>query len=130
MSVATQVPNAPPAMGLNAAVFEEGAVTVVALRGEADSATLAVVVDALSGVIADRAGDIVVDLAQTEFMDTAALRAVLTCRASLAGTGRRLTLRSPSRSAGRLLGIFGLGHLVGPPLSTEGEVPQWNCSSS
>lgn len=114
MSVAIQVPGATPAMGLAATVFDEGAVTVVALRGEADCATLDVVVEALSDVIADRAGDIVVDLAETEFIDTAALRAVLTARASLDGSGRHLTLRSPSRSAGRLLAVFGLGQLVGP----------------
>ena len=130
MSVTMQVPYARPAMGLSATVFDEGAVTVVALRGEADRATLHVVVETLSGVIADRAGDIVVDLAQLEFMDTAALRAVLRTREALEGTGRHLTLRSPSRIAGRLLEVFGLGHLAGPPLSTEGEEPQWNCSSS
>ena len=124
MSVATKVSNTTPAMGLTATVADEGAVTVVALRGEADRATLHVVVEALSGVIADRVGDVVVDLAQTEFMDTAALRAVLRVREDLAGAGRQLTLRSPSRSAARLLGVFGLGHLAGPPLSTEGKGPQ------
>lgn len=119
MSVTTQVPLATHFAGLAAAESTEGDITVVALRGEADCATLHVVVDALSGVIADRVGDVVVDLAQTEFMDTAALRAVLRAREALAGTGRQLTLRSPSRSAGRLLGVFGLGHLASPPLSTE-----------
>ena len=121
MSVATQVPNTIPAMGLAATVFDEGAVTVVALRGEADRATLQVLVDALSTVIADRAGDVVVDLAEAEFMDTAALRSVLDARVTLEGLGRHLSLRSPSRSAGRLLAILGLGHLAGPHVSTEGK---------
>lgn len=121
MSVATQVPQTTIAMGLTATVFADGAVTVVALRGEADRATLHVVRDALAAVIADRQGDVVVDLAETEFMDSAALRAVLTARESLAGTGRLLTLRSPSRSAARLLGVFGLGHLAVPHVSTEGK---------
>lgn len=101
-------------------MFADGAVTVVALRGEADRATLHIVRDALAGVIADGEGDVVVDLAQTEFMDTAALRAILQARETLAGTGRQLTLRAPSRSAGRLLEVFGLSHLAGPTLSTEG----------
>ena len=123
MSVAMQVPTSPLA-GLAATVFPDGAVTVVALRGEADCATVHIVDEALADVIADRDGDVVVDLAQTEFMDTAALRTVLRARETLEGTGRRLTLRSPSRSAGRLLGVFGLGHLAGLPLSTEGKEPQ------
>lgn len=124
MSVATQVSHTSIAIGLTATVFADGAATVVALRGEADRATLHVVRDALAGVIANEHGDVVVDLAQTEFMDTAALRSILRAREDLAGTGRHLTLRSPSRSAARLLGVFGLGHLAGPPLSTEGKEPQ------
>jgi anti-anti-sigma factor len=115
MSVAMQVPVA----GLAATVFTDGTVTVVSLQGEADRATLHVVRDALADVIADGAGDVVLDLAQTEFMDAAALRAVLRAREKLEGAGRQLTLRSPSRSAGRLLAILGLGHLVGPHDSTE-----------
>ena len=114
MSVAMQVPPPPPLAGLAAAVFTDGAVTVVALRGEADCATLHVVRDALAGVIADGDGDVVVDLGQTEFMDTAALRAVLRARETLEGTGRHLTLQSPSRGTGRMLAVFGLGHLASP----------------
>ena len=117
MSVATHVPRNTITMGLTATVFADGAATVVALRGDADRATLHIVRDALAGVIANGQGDVVVDLAQTEFMDSAALRAVLSARENLAGTGRRLTVRSPSRSAARLLGVFGLGHLASPPLS-------------
>ena len=120
MSVAMQVP-LPAFAGLAVTVFADGAVTVVALKGEADLATVHVVRDALADVIADGQGDVVVDLAQTEFMDTAALRVVLRARETLGGTGRDLTLRSPSRSSGRLLAVFGLGHLATTPLSTEGK---------
>ena len=118
MSVAMQVSPALPLAGLAATVFADGAVTVVALAGEADRATLHVVRDALADVIAYRAGDVVVDLAEMKFMDTGALRVVLDARETLEGSGRHLTLRSPSRSAGRLLGVFGLGYLAGPPSST------------
>ncbi len=119
MSVAVQVPPPPPFAGLAASVFTDGALTVVALRGEADRATVHVVRDALADVIADGEGHVVVDLAQTEFMDTAALRAVLRAREILEGTGRQLTLRSPSRSTGRMLAVFGLGHLASPHVPTE-----------
>jgi anti-anti-sigma factor len=119
-----QVPSATPVAGLAATVFDDGDVTVVVLAGEADRATLHVMQEALADVTADRDGDVVVDLAHTEFIDTAALRVVLRARETLDAAGRQLTLRSPSRSAARLLGVFGLGHLAGPPLSTEREEPQ------
>jgi anti-anti-sigma factor len=122
MSVQMQVPS--PVAGLAATVFDDGALTVVALAGEADRATLHVVQEVLADVITDRIGDVVVDLAEMEFIDTAALRVVLRARETLGDAGRQLTLRSPSRSASRLLGVFGLGHLAGPPLSTEGEKAQ------
>lgn len=121
MSVALQVPSPTPVDWLAAAVFPEGAVTVVALRGDADRATLHVVRDALTDVIAERNGDVVVDLTQTDFIDTAALRVLLRARETLEVSGRHLTLRSPSRSTRRLLGVFGLGHLTSPQLSTEGK---------
>lgn len=124
MPVHMPVPSPTPIAGLAATVFDDGEVTVVVLAGEADRATLHVIQEALADVIDDQDGDVVVDLAHTEFIDTAALRVVLQARGTLEGAGRHLTLRSPSRSAGRLLGVFGLGHLAGPPLSTEREEPQ------
>ena len=114
MSVATLVQPTPQVVGLDVFLHAEGGSTVVVLRGEADIFTQPVVVDALARVIAERDGNVVVDLAQTAFIDTAALRAVLRAREVLAGGGRQLTLRSPSRIAGRLLAVFGLSHLVSP----------------
>ena len=119
MSVITQVPRT-PILGLAATVFREGAVTVVALQGEADRATLHVAVDALSDAITDGDGDVVVDLEEMSFIDSGALRALLRARETLQASGRHLTLRSPSRIAARLLGVFGLDHLVGVQSSIEG----------
>ncbi len=48
-----------------ASVSTEGAAAVIALRGEADLATVPVVVDTLARVIADHDGPVVVDLAPT-----------------------------------------------------------------
>lgn len=115
MSLATHVPSAPLAPGLDVSVRGDGATAVVALRGEADVAGLAVLVEAFARITADGAGDVVVDLSQVEFMDTATVRAVMGARALLAGQGRQLTLRSPSRVAARVLAVFGLSHLVGSP---------------
>jgi anti-anti-sigma factor len=114
MPLAILVPPPPPVAGLEVTVSADGAATVVALRGEADIATVQVVVDALARIIADHDGDVIVDLAETEFIDTAALRAILRAREVLGGGGRRLTLRSPSSIASRLLGAFRLDYLVAP----------------
>lgn len=113
MALATLVPSARPLGALDVSVSAEGGTTVIALRGDADVATLPVVADALTRVIADHQGDVVVDLAHTEFIDTATVRALLRAREVLGWGERRLTLRSPSRIAGRVLAVFGLPHLVG-----------------
>jgi anti-anti-sigma factor len=102
-------------------VYAHGYTTVVALAGEADLSTLAALADAFSRVIIGGRGDVVVDLAELEFMDTATLRAVLAAKAVLADAGRGLTLRSPSGIAGRMLAVFGLTDLVRPPI-TAGRV--------
>ena len=120
MALATLVHLTPPAAGLDVSVSAGTGATVIALRGEADVATLPVVVDALTRVIADHRGDVVVDLAETEFIDTATLRALLRAREVLDWGGRRLTFRSPSRIAGRVLAVFGLSHLVGAERTTRG----------
>ena len=104
----------PPDHGLEVSVTVEGTTTVVALRGEADIATLPLIVETLAGVIADHDGDVIVDLEQTAFIDTGALRAVLRARQVLRGSERQLTLRSPSKIARRLLEVFGLWYLVAP----------------
>lgn len=114
MPLATMFRSTPPAGGLDVSLSAEGPTTVVAFRGEADTATLGIVVEALARAIADHSGDVVVDLAETEFINTAALRAILRARGVLAGGQRELTLRAPSRVATRLLDVFGLVHLVGP----------------
>lgn len=114
MSVATLVQPTPPVVGLDVLLYHECGFTLVVLRGEADIHTVPVVVDTLARVISERDGDVVVDLAQTNFIDTAALRAVLRARQILAGAERQLTLRSPSTVAARLLSVFGLSYLVSP----------------
>lgn len=120
MSLATLLPSARSLGALDVSVLTEGTRTVLTLRGDADMATLPTLEAVLIRVVADHHGDVVVDLAETAFIDTATLRAVLGARDALEGTGRRLTFRSPSRNAGRLLEIFGLSKLVTPPRHTNG----------
>lgn len=112
MSVTDIAPLTRSAPGLLLCVSREGSATVVVIRGEADSATVPTLMDVLVGVIADRTDDVVVDLSQTEFIDSAAVRALARAGQFLAERDRRLTIRSPSRLAIRVLTIHELFHLV------------------
>ncbi len=107
-----------PAAILSVAVSSEGAATVVALRGEADVFTLPVVADALDRVVADRSGPVVVDLADTAFIDVRTLHAFARTSHFLGHRGRQLTVRSPSQMAVRVLTILGLVHLIEPAKAT------------
>jgi anti-anti-sigma factor len=90
----------------------EGASTVVALRGEADLSTRAVLADALSRVVAFGDGDVVVDLAETAFIDSAGARTLAMAHQLLQRRDRALSFRSPSTKATQLLGLFGLTDLI------------------
>ena len=103
-----------PADALVASVCADGMATVVTLRGEADIFTLPVVVNVLARAIADHDGPIIVDLVYTEFIDTGSVRALARAWQVLNDRGRTLTLRSPSRGAGRVLGLLGLSQLIEP----------------
>lgn len=106
-------------VGLDVSVSAEGEATVVTLRGEADLATLPVLVAVLARVTADGGGAVVVDLARLEFIDTGSVRVLARAWQSLGDRGRELTLRSPARSAIRLVAFFGLSRLV-EPVGTTG----------
>ena len=89
--------------------------TIVALAGEADTFTLADVVTALARAIGDSDGPVVVDLAQTDFIDTGTVRALGRAGQFLADRGRLFSVRSPSRLAVRIFAILNLTHLIEPP---------------
>lgn len=114
MSLTAIAPFTRSAPGLVVVVSSEGADTVVAVRGELDSAVVPVVLDVLVGVSADHDGDVVVDLSQTDFIDSASVRALSRAGQFLTERGRRLTVRSPSRLAARVLRIHDLFDLVAP----------------
>lgn len=107
-----------PAAPLVASVSADGTSTVVILRGEADLFTLPVVVDVLARVIADSDGPVIVDLSDTEFIDTATVRALARARQILNDRGRTLTLRSPSKVAARVVGLLGFARLIEPDRMT------------
>jgi anti-anti-sigma factor len=93
-------------------VHAEGTRSVVALRGEADISTRQVLCDVLCRVIADRTGDVVIDLAKATFIDTAIVRVLATAQQLLHRQDRILVVRAPSRLATRMLQLFGLTDLT------------------
>jgi anti-anti-sigma factor len=93
-------------------IHQEGTLTVITLQGEADVSSRPVLSDVLCRLIADGSGDVVIDLAEANFIDTAVVRTVATAQHLLHRQGRKLTLRSPSRLATRLLQLFVLADLI------------------
>ena len=103
---------------LAASVMRDPKGAVVVLRGEADAFTLPVLVDALISAIAEYDGVITVDLAHTEFIDSATSRALFRASQFLQARGRTLTVRAPTRAAARVLGLLGLSSLIEPNATT------------
>jgi anti-anti-sigma factor len=93
-------------------VHAEGTRSVVAIRGEADISTRQDLCEVLCRVTADGTGDVVVDLANATFIDTAIVRVLATAQQLLHRQDRILTLRSPSRLATRVLAVLGLTDLI------------------
>jgi anti-sigma B factor antagonist len=93
-------------------VRAEGNRSVVVLRGEADLSARPALSDVLSRVIAERTGDVVVDLAEVEFVDSTTVHALAVAQEFLDRQGRKLRIRSPSRLAVRVLEVFGLSDLI------------------
>ena len=103
---------------LVASVSADGGAAVVTLRGEADLSTLPMVVDVLVRVIAESEGPVIVDLADTKFIDTGTARTLERAWQFLDDHHRTLSIRSPSRLAFRVLTWLGLTHLIEPDRAT------------
>ena len=122
MSAADVAPSRGSAPGLALAVTTEGSTTVIVVGGELDASSVPTLMDVLIGVIADREGDVAVDLCHAGFIDSAAARALGRAAQFLAERDRRLTVRSPSRIAIRVLTLHDLAALVEPASSAPGEL--------
>ncbi len=89
-----------------------GRQVVVTLRGEIDMLTAPTFASVLDSLFDAGRRDIVVDLAELEFMDASGLRLIGPMSARLRNAGRSLTIRSPSRMVRRLLDITAMGDLI------------------
>jgi anti-sigma B factor antagonist len=92
------------------AVDRGAAHTTLSLRGELDMATAPRLDEALEHACAERAGEIVLDLAGLEFIDSSGVRAILLGREVCARNGCEYSvLRDLSASVERLFAMAGVG---------------------
>ncbi len=112
MTVTAYAPFTRTVARLVVSVCVESDSTVIALRGQCDAAALPTLVDVICRVIADHDGTVVVDLAETTFIDTVTLGALGRAGQFLEDRGRQLTLRSPSGLALGTLDTLKLSRLV------------------
>ena len=84
----------------------------IRLQGEIDIATLPVLDEALSAMVDGNRGDVVVDLADVDFIGVAGLGALCTHARRLRQRGDRLVVSSPSTFTRRVIDILGVSELL------------------
>jgi len=84
----------------------------IAVRGEADLATVRALSEALDTAIRATEGAFVIDLTDTDFLDSSALSALLRARALLAREQRDLAIVCPPGPVRRLIDVAGVIDLL------------------
>ncbi len=100
----------PRAFALNVETGDQRA--TVQVTGEVDLETSAALRSALLDLANDGAQLVTVDLAETDFIDSTGLHALVVAMKQLREHGGDLVLRSPSRNAARVLELSGLATVV------------------
>jgi anti-sigma B factor antagonist len=90
----------------------------LALAGELDMGTVAVLDAALSDLESSRPRAVLVDLARLDFMDSTGLRALLSARRRASDAGSSLRLANPPPAVSRVLDITGARRMF--EASTDG----------
>lgn len=77
---------------LNTSLLDEGGISVLALEGEIDIATVGRLDEALEAATAGTGGTLILDASEVSFIDSTGLRSILSAIASLSDSGRALAL--------------------------------------
>lgn len=85
---------------------------VIRVRGEVDLETAPILEARLLALARNGATVITVDMAETDFIDSTGLHALVVGLRTLRASGGDLVLRSPSRNAVRILQLSGLDTVV------------------
>jgi anti-anti-sigma factor len=99
---------------LNVRASMDGNVARVSLFGELDLDRAGAVADELSGLPAQGATAVVIDVSGLSFIDSSGLRALLTAREQLEEAGASLQLTALSPSVERVLDMTGTRALLTP----------------
>jgi anti-anti-sigma regulatory factor len=91
----------------------DGRPELIVLRNESDLTIRPDLATVLARVLTGHR-DVIIDLAETDFIDTDTFFTMAAAARLLHRDGRRITFRSPSRLATRVLNLYGLGHLIAP----------------
>ena len=91
-----------------AELVRESSGTTLVVAGELDLATCEQLEWHIADADRDHDGDVVVDLAGVRFLDSCALRVLITAHVNLAERDRRLVLRRPSEVVTKVLTVAGL----------------------
>lgn len=87
---------------------QEGDAVAVAVKGELDAYTAPGLEEQVKRLLEDGQRHVVLHLADTGFLDSSGLRAILTAQRRINEAGGELELRAPSEAVSRLLEITGL----------------------
>lgn len=86
--------------------------TIVSIKGELDAYTASRLDDELRALVQDGRQSIVVDLRETEFIDSTGLRVLVQYFKQLRGTGGAFVVSEPSKPIRRVLDIAGLSRIL------------------
>ncbi len=112
MTVTVNAPSTRTVAPFVVSVWAEPGSTVIALRGQCDTAALPNLVDVVCRIIADHDGTVMLDLAETSSIDISAIGALARARQFLDDRGRRLILRSTSGLTSQTMDALELYRLV------------------
>jgi len=99
-------------MYLSTQVTERAGCTVVAVDGELDMSTAPDLGDVLSAAIEAREVNIVLDVAELTFCDSAGLAVMVGAHNRLDPLGRRLILAAPNETVARVLDLSGVSQVI------------------
>jgi anti-sigma B factor antagonist len=89
-------------------VRQDGGTAVLRLQGDLDVSTAPELAELCRSVHARGATEVVIDLTETTFLDSAGLRALVGAQRLFGGDGANVRLSHPSETVIRLLDITGL----------------------
>ncbi len=94
--------------GLRGGEAQSGGRSVYRLKGEIDMSAAEALLVRTTELAAAQEGDLVLDLAEVTFIDSAGMRALLIVRENLTAAGRALRLANVTPEVKRLLDLVGL----------------------